>query len=125
MEIVIALTLLSVVLVALGGLMFQVGRHTRVATQVAYRSAAVNTAAGWGQNMPWDSIPVQVGWGGNDTVGQLVYQRYMSYTTSGNSRVLTIVIRPLSSVASSNRVISDTITVIRAKPLSTAPLKIR
>src|SRR5262245_15326736 len=120
-----ALTLLSVVMMALGALMFQVGRHTRLAAQVAYRSAALNTAASWAQAMPWDSIPSQVGWGANDTIGQLIYQRYMSYATSGNTRVMTMVIRPVTSVASSARVKPETLTVVRAQPLSTAPLKVK
>ncbi len=122
-EIMIALSLLSVCLMALGGLMFQVGRHTRQSAQITYRSAALNSAGAWGQNIPWDSIPGLVGWGTNDTIGQLVYQRYMGYATSGNTRVLTMVIRPVAAVASSDRIKSETLTVVRAKPLTTAPLK--
>ena len=120
-----ALMLLSVVMMSLGALMFQVARHTRQSAQVAYRSAALTSAASWAQAMPWDSIPVQVGWGTNDTVGQLVFQRYMSYSTSGNARVLTLVIRPVVSVASSSRIRPETLTVVRAKPLTTAPLKVQ
>lgn len=124
-EIMIAMSLLSVVMMALGALMFQVGRHTRLSAQSAYRNAAMLTASSWAQALPWDSIPLQVGWAANDTVGQLVFQRYMNYTTSGNTRVLTLIVRPVASVASSARVKSDTVTVVRAKPLTTAPLKIR
>jgi hypothetical protein len=121
----IALSLLSVVMMALGALMFQVGRHTRLAAQVAYRSAALNSAASWAQAMPWDSIPGLVGWGVNDTIGQLVFQRYMSYSTSANNRVVMLVIRPVATVASSARVKAETLTVVRTKPLTTAPLKVK
>jgi hypothetical protein len=124
-EIMMALSLLSVVMMALGALMFQVGRHTRLSAQVAYRSAALNSAASWAQAMPWDSIPNLVGWGVNDTIGQLIFQRYMSYATSGNNRVMTLVIRPVTTVASSARVKPETLTVVRTKPLTTAPLKVR
>src|SRR5262245_24220429 len=119
-----ALTILSVVMMSLGALMFQVGRHTRLSAQVAYRSAALNSAATWAQAMPWDSIPGQVGWGPNDTVGQLVFQRYLSYSTSGNNRILMLVIQPVASVASSGRVKPETLTVVRTKPLTTATLKV-
>jgi hypothetical protein len=112
-------------MMALGALMFQVARHTRQSAQVAYRSAALNSAASWAQAMPWDSIPGQVGWATNDTVGQLIFQRYLSYATSGNARVLTLVIRPVTSVISSSRIRPETLTVVRAKPLTTAPLKVK
>jgi len=118
----IAMALLSVVMMALGALMFQVGRYTRVSGQVAYRSAALNTVSGWAQALPWDSIPAKTGYGSNDTIGQLVYQRFMSYTTSGNTRALTLVIVPVSTIASSSRVKAETILVVRAKPRTTAPL---
>jgi hypothetical protein len=124
-EIMIALALLSVVMMSLGALMFQVGRHTRLAAQVAYRAAAQNNAAMWAQAMPWDSIPEQVGWGNSDTIGQLIFQQYMSYATSGNNRVLTLVIQPVASLASSARIKAETLTVVRTKPLTTAPLKVR
>lgn len=121
----LALTLLSVVMMSLGGLMFQVARATRLSAQVAFRSAAVQNAAVWAQAMHWDSIPTNVGWSPNDTIGQLVFQRYLSYTDSTKFRTVTLVIWPVASVASSARVKSETVTVVRAKPLTTAPLKIK
>lgn len=124
-EIMLALTLLSVVMMSLGGLMFQVARATRLSGQVAFRSAALQNAAAWGQSMPWDSIPVNLGWGANDTIGQLVFQRYLNYTDAFSYRTLTLVVRPVAGVASSARVMPETVTVIRAKPRSAAPLKVR
>ncbi|MBI4421020.1 MAG: hypothetical protein HY560_09360, partial [Gemmatimonadetes bacterium] len=124
-EIMLAITILSVVLMSLGGLMFQVSRHTRLSAQVGYRSAAQQNAAAWAQALPWDSIPPSVGWTPNDTIGQFVFQRYMSYATSGNSRMMTIVIQPVAGVTSSAGVQPETLTVVRAKPLSTAPLKVK
>jgi len=124
-EIMLALTILSVALMALGGLMFQVSRDTRLSAQVAYRSAARQNAVAWAQSLPWDSIPSQVGWGPNDTIGQLIFQRSMTYATSGTARVLTIVTQPVSTAASSVRVKPDTVTVVRAKALNTSPLRIQ
>ena len=124
-EIMLALTILSVVMMALGGLMFQVARDTRLSAQVAYRSAALQNGAAWAQTIPWDSIPSLTGWGTTDTIGQLVYQRYMEYGISGNARNLTVIIRPVTTVGSSARVRPDTVSVTRARPLTTAPLKVR
>lgn len=124
-EIMLALTLLSVVMMSLGGLMFQVARATRLSGQVAFRSAALQNAAAWAQSMPWDSIPVKVGWGLNDTIGQLVFERYLNYTDSTKYRTLTLVVRPLASIASSARVKPETVMVVRSKPRTTAPLKVR
>jgi hypothetical protein len=49
----------------------------------------------------------------------------MSYNTSGNARILTLVIQPVASVTSSSRIRPETLTVVRAKPLTTAPLKVK
>lgn len=122
-EIMLALTLLSVVLMSLAGLMYQVARRTTQSAQVAFRSAALMNAAGWAQAIPWDSIPGLVGWGPADTIGQLAFRRYMNYATSGSWRTMTIVINPEG--LSAGLVRAETLTVVRAKPVSTAPLKVR
>ena len=124
-EIMLALTILSLTMMSLGALMFQVARGTRQAAQVAYRSAAIQTAGGWAQTLPWDSIPTRIGWSGKDTIGQLVYQRYMSYADSTKYRILTVIIRPDTAAASSSRIRAETVTVVRAKPLKAAPLKVQ
>lgn len=122
-----ALSLLSVVLMSLGALMFQVGRHTRLSAQVAYRSAAIQNAAAWARALPWDSIPTSVGWSPNDTIGQLVFQRNMTYVDSSTVgyRALTVVVQPVAGIASSARVKAETLSVVRAKPRTTAPLKVK
>lgn len=122
-EIVLALTLLSVVLMSLVGLTYQVSRRTRMSAQVAFRSAAEMNAAAWAQAIPWDSIPNAVGWTQQDSIGQLVFRRYMSYTTSGSWRIMSIVINPEG--VSGALVRPETLTVVRAKSVSTAPLKVR
>lgn len=122
-EVMLALTLLSIVVMSLGGLMYQVVRQTRLSALVAFRSAAQMNAVAWAQTIPWDSIPSQVGWTSADSIGQLVFRRYMTYTTDANWRTMTIVINPEGSAAALVR--PETLTVTRAKPVSTAPLKVR
>ncbi|MBI2614710.1 MAG: hypothetical protein HYW52_03315 [Gemmatimonadetes bacterium] len=122
-EIVLAQALLSVVLVSLTGLMYQVQRHARSSGLVASRSAAAMNAAAWAQAIPFDSIPGLVGWAAEDTIGEFVSRRYMSYETSGSWRIMTIVVNPEGN--SQTLVRPETLTVVRAKAISTAPLKIR
>jgi hypothetical protein len=126
-EILMALSILSVVLMSLGALMFQVGRQTRVSAQVGYRSAAIHNAAAWARALPWDSIPLKVGWSPNDTIGQLIFQRNMTYVDSATIgyRTLTVIVQPVTAVASSARVKPETLRVVRAKPRTTAPLKVK
>lgn len=103
--------------------MYQVVRQTRLSALVAFRSAAQMSATAWAQALPWDSIPNQVGWTAADSIGQLAFRRYMTYATSGSWRTMTIVINPEGP--SQNLVRPETLTVMRARPVSTAPLKVR
>src|SRR5215510_10014807 len=93
-EIVLALTILAIVLMALGGLMFQVGRYTRNSAAVSYRSAAAQMAGAWAQAIPWDSIPTSVGCF-PDTTGQMTYTRCITVqTVTTNLKRVTTVITP-------------------------------
>ena len=112
-------------MMSLGALMFQMARGTREAAQISYRSAAIQSASGWAQALPWDSIPTSNVWSGVDTIGNLVYRRYMSYADSTKYKILTVIIRPESTVASSRRIRPETVTVVRPKPMTTAPLKLQ
>ena len=124
-EIMLALTILSVVMMSLGGLMFQVARGTRRSAQVGYRTAALQNAAGWAQALPWDSIPSSAVWGPVDTIGQLLFRRYMTYVDSTKYKILTVIVRPESTAASSSNIKPETVTVVRAKPRTPAPLKLQ
>lgn len=55
-EVMVALTILSVVLISLAGLMFHVARQTRMSAASTYRAAAVQRASAWVESLPWDSI---------------------------------------------------------------------
>lgn len=117
-EVLVALSLLSTVLVALGGLMFQAGRHTRQSAAAAYRSAASTGAAAWAQAMPWDSIDTAVGCV-SDTIGQFPYSRCTTVATvSSNLKRLTMAITPTGPLTAR----PDTVIVTRNKPRSRSPL---
>ena len=97
-EVLVALGILSLVLIALGGLMFQVSLGTRRAAAVSYQSAAAYVAEAWMQGLPWDSIPMAVPNGAvgcvTDTVGQLIYNRCSTVVD------LTATLRRLTAVLS-------------------------
>ena len=114
----IALSILSVVLLALGGLMFDIARHTRRSTAVTYRSAALETATSWIQGLPWDSIPGALGCTDSLTTGLLEYTRCVELVTgSPNSRLTRIIISPTGVLQAR----PDTVTVERTKARSSSP----
>ena len=109
--------ILSGVLIALGGLMFQVARHNRQSAAAGYRSAAVMTAASWASGMSWDSIDGAVGCQ-SDTIGPMVYARCTSVQTSTpRSKQITIVVSPTGALVAQ----PETVVVQRAKPRSPSP----
>src|SRR5947207_3168308 len=79
-EIMLAMTLMSIVLLALGSLMFQAGRDMNRNGAVAYRSAADLAAVSWAQSLPFDSL-TSATYQSNvvgcvtDTTGLLIYHR--------------------------------------------------
>ncbi len=119
-EIMIALSILAVVLISLGGLMFQMARHTRQSAAVAYRSAAATSAATWIQGLPWDSIDGAVGCTA-DTSGLLTYDRCMSvYNVSATLKRATVAISPTGQLV----VQPDSIVVERSKPRLPSTLRV-
>jgi prepilin-type N-terminal cleavage/methylation domain-containing protein len=117
-EVVVAITILSIVVMALGGLMFQVARHTRESAGVAYRSAASESAASWLHGLPWDSIPGAVGCTDSLTTGLLEYTRCVELlTNTPRYRLARITISPTGTL----RPKPDTITVERTKTRSASP----
>lgn len=117
-EVVVAITILSIVVMALGGLMFQVARHTRASAGVAYRSAASESAASWLHGLPWDSIPGAVGCTDSLTTGLLQYTRCVELVTNTpRYRLARITISPTGALLPS----PDTVTVERTKTRSASP----
>ena len=119
-EIMIALSILAVVLMSLGGLMFQMARHTRQSAAVAYRSAAVTTAATWIQSLPWDSINGAVGCTA-ETTGLLTYDRCTSVDpVSSTLKRVTVAISPTGPLV----VLADSVVVERTKPRLPSTLRV-
>ena len=117
-EIMIALSILSVVLLALGSLMFQVARYARRSTAVTYRSAVLESSTSWVQGLPWDSLPGIVGCTDSLTTGLLQYTRCVELvTTTPNSRLARIIISPSGALYAR----PDTVTVERTKARSPSP----
>lgn len=118
-EIMIALTLLTTVLVALGGLMFQAARHTRQSAAVAYRSAASTSAAAWVHALPWDSIGGAVGCA-TDSIGPLSYNRCVTVqNVSAKLRRVTVTITPTGPLIAA----PDTVVISRVRPRPRSSLK--
>ena len=120
-EIMVAITILSVVLLALGSLMFQASRDMNRSGAIAYRSAAQQSAAAWAGGVPWDSLHLPPGGPVGcvtDTTGQLTYTRCTTlFVLSNKLRRLTVVITPTGRLTAP----PDTVAVDRPKPLIGSP----
>ena len=120
LEVVVAITILSVVVLALGVLMFQIAGHTRASAGVAYRSAASESAASWLHGLPWDSIPSSVGCTDSLATGLLEYTRCVDLVTNTpRYRLARITISPTGALQPTVR--PDTITVERTRTRSESP----
>ncbi len=116
-EVLLALGILSGVLIALAGLMFQVASNTRLSAAAGYRSAAVTSAEAWAAGLPWDSIDGQVGCV-TDTTGLLQYTRCMSVQNPEPAlKQLTVVISPFGQLV----VAPETVVARRTKPKVASP----
>ncbi len=116
-EVIVALAILSAVLIALAGLMFDVSLGTRRSAALSYRSAAAQMAQAWIAALPWDSLSTAVGCT-SGTAGQLAYSRCVTVEDLSSKRKrVTIVITPTGALTAP----PDTIVVDRAKPLPLTP----
>lgn len=117
MEVVVALTLLSIVLLALTGIMWQMGRHTLTASLVGARGAALESAASLAESARWDSLTALVGCT-TDTSAQLVYTRCFEVTAPmGGVRQVRAIVTPAGGA-----LLPETLTVSRTRPRSRSPL---
>lgn len=119
MEILVALGILSIVLVSLGGLMFQVSLQTRRATTLSYLSAAVQVAQTRVEALPWDSLGSAGVIGCTaDTSGQLTYTRCTTVTDiSAKLKRIQVVLTPTGILIAP----PETLTVDRTKPQFASP----
>lgn len=120
MEIVVALLILSVVLISLGGLMFQVSVWTRRATTLAYLSGAAQMAESRVEGLPWDSLGSAAIIGCSaDSIGQLVYSRCTTVRGHPNFDTIQVVLTPTGTLTAP----PETVTVYRARPQGTSPFR--
>ncbi len=117
-EIMIALTILSTVLIALGGLMFQVGRHTRISARETYQAAALQQDAAYINGLPWSAIDAAAGCA-TDTTGLLEYRRCIAVADSGGYKSVTVIVTPQGNFAGT----PDTVTIYRHRPRGTSLLR--
>ena len=113
------MTILSVVLVALGGLMFQVAEHTRSSAAATYRAAAAQKGAARIQALPWDDI---VGAAGctSDSSGLMAYDRCISVMDSTDTiKRVTLVISPTGALIAR----PETVMVYRNKGRAPSPFR--
>lgn len=116
-EVVVALTLLSVVLLALTGIMWEMGRHTRRASLVGARGAALESAASLAAAVQWDSIAALIGCA-TDTSAQLVYTRCFEVPSlAAPIRQIRAIVTPVGGALP-----PETLTVSRTRPRSRSPL---
>lgn len=119
-EVVVALSILSVVLLSLSGIMWQMGRQTRIAGVAGARTAALESWASLAQSVRWDSIPSLVGCTADSSAG-LVYTRCFEVSTITPSlRQVRVIIAP----AAGSLLQPETLLVQRTRPRQRSPLNV-
>jgi prepilin-type N-terminal cleavage/methylation domain-containing protein len=122
LEVVVALAILSVVLLSLTGIMWQMGRHARISGAVGARSAALESAVSLAQAARWDSLLAMVGCAA-DSSGQLAYTRCFEVTTlSASLKEVRVIVTPTGG---GTTVIPETLTVQRTRPRLRSPLNVQ
>ena len=120
-EVVVALAILSVVLVALSGIMWQMGRHTRISGLVGSRSAALESAASLAQSVRWDSLAALPGCT-TDSSGALVFTRCFEVQSLTQSlREVRVIVTPQSATALK----AETLSVQRTRLSAVSPLNVQ
>jgi prepilin-type N-terminal cleavage/methylation domain-containing protein len=119
-EVVVALAILSVVLLALSGIMWQMGRHTRVSGLMGSRSAALESAASLAQSVRWDRRASVRGCA-PDSSGALVFTRCFEVQTIAPSLVqVRVIVTPTVATALK----AETLTVQRTRSTALSPLNV-
>lgn len=117
-EVMVALSILSTVLLSLTGLMWQMGRHSRTSGAVTQRTAALESASSQALSLSWDSLPQIVGCQA-DTTAQLAYTLcFEVQTLTTQLREVRVIVSPTNPAT----LLADTITVHRTKPRRLSPL---
>ena len=117
LEVMVALTIMSVVLLALGGLMFQVAQQSRSSAATTYRTAAAQKVAAHIRSLLWDNIDGASGCTA-DSSGLMGYNRCISVTNDGaKTKHVTVVISPTGLFTA----LPETLLVVRFKSRPVSP----
>ena len=118
-ELLIAASLLSIVLVSLVGLSLQIGRHTLRSTITAQRTAALELAVGYANSVAWEDIATALVGCSEDAIGDYTFTRCYTWSTrAGYPKLRDIEVW----VSDSEGDESLRIAVTRAKNLEPSPL---
>lgn len=113
-----ALGILSVVLLSLTGIMWQMGRQSRLAGVAGARTAALESWASLAQAARWDSLGNLVGCAADTSAG-LAYTRCFEVTAlSPSLREVRVIVAPAPATA----LAPETLLVQRTRPLRRSPL---
>lgn len=117
LEVVVALGILSVVLLSLTGIMWQMGRQSRISGVAGARTAATESWASLAQAVRWDSISNLIGCQA-DTSAEMVYTRCFEVSTlSPTLREIRVIIAPAMTAMQ-----PETLLVQRTRPPRPSPL---
>jgi type II secretory pathway pseudopilin PulG len=120
LEVVVALGILSVVLLSLTGIMWQMGRQSRVSGVASARTAVLESWASLAQAARWDSLDALVGCAA-DTTAALAYTRcYEVSTLSPGLRQVRVIIAPAADAV----LAPETLLVQRTRPRQPSPLNL-
>ncbi len=119
-EIIVALGILSVVLVSLGGLMYEVSVQTRKSAALSFLSAAKQSAQTQVEGTTWDSLASASFLGCvSDTTGQLIYDRCTTVVDTATLKRVQVVLTPTGNLTAP----PDTVLVYRVKPWPQSPFR--
>lgn len=113
-EVMVAMTILSVVLISLGGLMFHVARQTQISAAATHRTAAMQRASAWIEGLAWESLDDAQGPSWSLVSGPMTYDQFVDVSPLGpantkNVRVRILPTGPLAIVG------PDTVVVVRTR----------
>lgn len=120
-EVLIALGIFTVVLMSLGGLMYQIAQASQKSASATYRAAASQHATAWIRGLDFDSLSGAVGCT-TDTTGLLQYNRCITVASpSATRRTVTVVIQPTGNLIAQ----PDTQVVERTNTIKSSALVVQ
>jgi hypothetical protein len=120
LEVVVALGILSVVLMSLSGIMWQMGRQSRISGAAAARTAAAESWASLAHAARWDSLTTLVGCAADTTAGLAYTRCYEVSSLSSALREVRVIIAPAAGIS----LAPETLLVQRTRPRQPSPFNL-